>query len=384
MTGSSPRPRILELTSSARIGGAEQNLVRFLGGRDRSRFEYAVAALEPAGPLLEAVRGLGVQAVGLPGPNPFSPRLRRQLEKLLERTSPDLVHAYGLRADVVARSLARVRGTSVYVTAIRSPDPWRRFYHVWLDRWTARGGRVTLYIANSEAGRESRIQREKVPPDRVITIPNGVPLPPGPTAVEFKASPAAEALRERLSLPRGAGPLVVVVSNLRRMKGHTDLVAALVHVRERWPAARLLLAGRDESRGRVERAAVRLGLGPNVQFLGFVSDPLPLMRLSDVFCLPSHWEGCPTALIEAMSVGCTIVATRAGGIPELVRDGREALLVPPRDPARLSSALLEVLEDGALASRLAAAAQQRARRHFSLETMVRRLEDTYARLLGVS
>jgi glycosyltransferase involved in cell wall biosynthesis len=416
MTASPPRSRVLQVTSTAQIGGAEQLVLRLLEHYDRSRFEMAVVAMEPEGPFLDEVAKTGAEATGLPSQNPFSPWTRRAFAALLESGGFSLVHIHGLRADILARGLVRRAGPSgpltapACVSAIHSPDPWRRFYHVWADRWTARGGRVDLFISVSEAGRQSRIEREKFPPEKIIVIPNGV----DPERVERKgevcdhresadcavAAGASESPRRdrkraeaavaedsgaacaRCGLPTHGGPLVVIVSNLRYMKGHYDAIRALAFLREDFAGLRFAFAGRDDTAGAVEAAARKAGVYDRILFCGFVPDPFPLMRAADVFCMPSHWEGSPTALLEAMALGCAIVATTGGGTPEIVRHEREALLVSPRDSRALAAAIARLLRDRDLGRRLGAAARERVRQDFTAQQMVARIEEAYAELLA--
>ncbi|HBF34326.1 TPA: hypothetical protein DDW35_07155 [Candidatus Sumerlaeota bacterium] len=378
---SSSPPRILQLTSSAHIGGTERNILRFLKGHEAGRFDYTLVTMESKGPLLEEARALGVQSIGLPSQSPFNGQTRKRFRDILAEGNFSLAHAYGLRAETLARGMAHNAKVPAYVSGIRSPDPWRKLPHVLLDRFTARGGRVDLFISNSEAGRQSRIEREKFAANKIITIHNGIEPPEPPTAPEFRKSAEASALREKMGIAPDAWPIITVVSNLRPPKGHLDIINAAGILLPNFPKLCLLLAGRDDSNGQIQTAAQNAGLAANARFLGFTSDPYPLMRLSDIYCLPSHWEGCPTALLEAMALECSIVTTHVGGIPELARNEEEALLVPPQDPVQLSSALERLLLDPSLAQKLAHNARQRVLENFTLEQMIRRIEDAYDKLL---
>ncbi|MBN1866814.1 glycosyltransferase [Candidatus Sumerlaeota bacterium] len=368
-------PRVLHLTSSAHIGGTERMLLRFLEKCDRSKFLHVVATMQPAGPLLDACRKIEIETLGLASQNPLNPESRGQLRALLDTQPCAIVHAYGLRADVLSRGIARRARVAAFVSAIRSPDPWRRRRHVWLDRWTARGGRVGLFISNSEAGRQSRIEREGFAPDKIVTIHNGIDPPDLDTSFD------ASAARAQLGLEQRDRPVVAMIANLRRMKGHLDAIVALKLLRANHPDIRIVFAGRDDSDGLVREAAVAAGVEDRIVFCGFLADPLPLMRLADIYCMASHWEGCPASLLEAMALERPIVATRVGGIPELVRHEQEALLVAPGDPVALAEALKVLIDDRDRATRLARGARRRAMEHFTLRHMVERIEAAYVELL---
>jgi rhamnosyl/mannosyltransferase len=151
------------------------------------------------------------------------------------------------------------------------------------------------------------------------------------------------------------------------------------------PGARCTLVGDGPRRHELEALAERLGLGDRVTFVGSVADPLALLQTGDLFVLPSvAAEGAPMALLEALALGTPTVATRAGGIPEVVDDGRTGLLVPPGDPAALAGAMLRVLGDAALASRLSRAGREDARTRFAASSTTARLETLYSRLAGLA
>lgn len=374
-----PKPyRILQLTSTSDIGGTESMLLHFLAHYDRARFEVEVGSLVGSGLLTERARALGVPAWNLAMGFQLDPRGLLELFMRLRAGRFDLVQLYGLRADTIGRPLARLAGAGRIVSSIRSTDPWRKGRHVWLDRATAR--LATLWISNSEAGRASRIARERFPGDKIVTILNGIPLP----APELAAPPSAAErveFEKEAGLAPGDGPRVAFVANLRRMKGHADLIEALPAVLRERPGLRVLCAGRDDSAGEIPRLAAERGVAHAVRLLGFQSDTRHLIRHCDFLILPSLWEGCPVAVMEAMALGRPVVATRVGGIPELVESEREGLLIPPRDPAALAEALLRLAGNPELVRAMGEASRRRAERDFSVEAMTRRIEKAYLGLL---
>ncbi len=181
-----------------------------------------------------------------------------------------------------------------------------------------------------------------------------------------------------IGLDEAAFPVVAHIANVRPMKGHADALRAAAVVARHWPKTVFLFAGRDDSGGAYARLAGELGVGAMARWLGYHPRPREILRAADLAILPSHYEGCPAALLEAMAERRPIAASRAGGIPELVRHEREALLVEPRRPEALAEAIGRLARDRALRERLAAAARARAEAEFSLERMVRRYEERYA------
>jgi glycosyltransferase involved in cell wall biosynthesis len=189
------------------------------------------------------------------------------------------------------------------------------------------------------------------------------------------------ALKAKLAI--GAGERVVLaVGRLSHEKGHVDLVRALGALHNTNPALdfKLVVVGDGPERARVEAAARACGIGGRVLFAGHAADVRPFYALADALALPSHSEGSPNVLLEAMVSGVPVAATAVGGVPEMVADGESALLVPPRDAEALASALERLLTDATLSARLAARAKERALTHFSPDVFVRSLVEIYSEL----
>jgi glycosyltransferase involved in cell wall biosynthesis len=158
---------------------------------------------------------------------------------------------------------------------------------------------------------------------------------------------------------------------------------AVARVAKVVPRARFIVAGDGPLRAELEALVGRLGLEQNVYFLGFRSDPRALIGLLDVLVVPSHTEGAPLVVLEAMAAGVPVVASAVGGIPDQVRHGEDGLLVPPGDPAALGDAVLELLGDPGLARRMGAAGSRKAATDFSHATMVERAVKVYRTALGL-
>ena len=351
--------RVLLITSTSAIGGAEQMVLQLLEHADRERVCYEVASVGGTGELIEAAGCRGVVASDLGIRRLASPLNWRRMHGLLAGRRPDVVQVSGLRAELLARPVARALGVP-YIAWVHSIDPWRKAQHVALDRLTA--GCVTRWVSVCEAARAMRVQRERVPAERIQVIYNGIAKedPPG-------EGERAEA-RARFGLTEGV-TVLAAVGNLREAKGYPDLIEALVRLREGGKRVVCLCAGRDDSQGRIPELARALGAGDLIRFLGFVEQPRTLLAAADAVVISSHWEGCPINLIEAMRARKPIVATRVGGIPEMIEDGTSGVLVPARDPEALAAGIAKILGDPAAARRMAAAAEQRFARQFTAERM---------------
>ncbi|HSJ92776.1 MAG TPA: glycosyltransferase family 1 protein, partial [Gaiellaceae bacterium] len=180
-------------------------------------------------------------------------------------------------------------------------------------------------------------------PDRVSVVPN-----PAPAVPEL---PSREELRRRLALD---GVVLAFAGRLGPQKGLQVALEALSDV----PSVSLAIAGEGPERRALERQAAKLGLADRVRFLDGLDRPavLRLFRAADASLLSSSWENFPHSVVESLAVGTPVIATAVGGVPEVVRDGENGLLVPPDDPAALAGAIRAFVDDPALRDRLAAGA----------------------------
>jgi len=361
------RHKILIVTASSDIGGSERQVLHLLGGLDRSRFEPELLSLSGRGHLTDRAQKRGVPAinVGSAGPLLAAWRARAHIEKV----KPDLVYLFGLRTDAILRSTAKALGARV-VSAIRNTDPWRKWHHVALDRRSAK--HVDLFISNSQAGKESRLWRERFSADRIAVVLNGIELPDLATRGALRRE-----FRAKHGIPQDA-TLVGLVANYRPQKGHRTALRAFAKVVEKRPSLRLLFAGEDFMNGEVARQVIRRGLGRQVSILGHQKDLNPLYAALDLFILPSDYEGTPNTLMEAMAWELPCIATSVGGIPEVLREEDGGVLIPARDPARLARAMHYFSRAG---TSLCPALRARIDTDFSISAMIRRHEELFSKLL---
>jgi L-malate glycosyltransferase len=220
-----------------------------------------------------------------------------------------------------------------------------------------------LHVANSAATRRTMLESAPwLRPDAVRVIHNGIDTD------ALDALPAAE-----LGLPPGA-LAIGFVGRFDERKGILDLARAWPAVAKALPDAHLVMVGKGPEEA---RARALLADAPRVRWLGYRADAASVMKSLDVLAVPSHWEGFGLVAAEALAVGTPVVAAEASSLPEIVRDGAEGRLVPPRDPAALADALVALGRDGGTRARMAAAGVERIRTVFSLDAMI----DAYERVL---
>lgn len=236
----------------------------------------------------------------------------------------------------------------------------------------ARRASAARLIAVSESARAAYIAAGAIRPDRVVVVHNGI---------ADNAQPGAgRSLRAELGI--GQAELVVaMVSSLRRAKGHDVAVAAVGELLTSVPNVRLLIVGDGPLRAEVARAAS--ALGRRALLTGYRADVMAVLDAADVLMHPSCHDAFPTTIIEAMAAATPVVATRVGGIPELVDDGVSAVLIPaPPTAPELAAGLGELLRDPQRRRRLAAAARVRFEQEFTADRWAVRMGELYRSALS--
>lgn len=236
-----------------------------------------------------------------------------------------------------------------------------------VDGWSAWLSRAIVAPSPEMAAAYRRAYR--LPAGRLSVIPNA------PAAVPPDPGYDREGLRRAMGAV-GDGDLIIAVARLQPEKGLADLIDAVALISARKDTARLAIVGSGPEKGALSEQVDRVGLTGKVRLLGTRADVGELLAAADAFCLPSHHEGLPLSLLEAMQSGLPCVATRVGGIPGVIDDGVDGLLVPPGSAGDLASALEKALDDDELARSLGARALETVERRYGLSVVA----DAYARI----
>ena len=295
-----------------------------------------------------------------------------QIAEIFENLKPDIVETHNVKSHFLMRSsgLAKKYPWIAYFHGYVTTDIKMRLYNQ-LDRWSLRSAdRVVTVCEPFRRILESR----GVDPSRITVNHNSI------QPFEPVGEDAIEQVRRSLTCPAGT-PLLIMVSRLSFEKGHLDLLEALALLKREGSAFHALVVGEGHERPALEAAIARLGLTNDVTLAGHQNDVRPYYSAATLYLMPSHSEGSPLALLEAMIAGVPVIASRAGGIPEMVTDGVSGLLTEPKNPASIAQAIGRLLKDPGLARRLAEAALADTAR-FSPEAYRRSLIGIYRQVLG--
>jgi glycosyltransferase involved in cell wall biosynthesis len=365
-----PVPVALVMTSFE-PGGTERQMIELVRRIDASRWEMHVACFHARGAWLARARASAASVTEFPITSfrhASTVRQARSFGRWCRDTGIRIVHTADLYANVFALPSAAAADVPVRLGSRRDINPDKTLSQIALQR--AAYSCAHGVIANSRAAFD-RLRLEGVSPRRITVIPNGVDVDrfSATSDAPADAGDAGSSRRRRR---------VLMVANLRPGKGHDTLLDAAPSVLRRFPDAIFDIAGGGPERFRLLSRAAKRGVADAFSWHGHRDDIEKLAAAADIFVLPSRSEAFPNALLEAMAAGLPAIATRVGGIPEIVDDGRTGLLVRRDDPSELADALCRLMSDERLAAELGAAARQRIRACYSFERMTAQFEALYA------
>lgn len=330
-------------------GGAERFAVGLATHLPRDRFELWMCSTRRADPAVAAaLTEAGVKHLHLGRQYKWDVHRFARLVRLLRRERFDILHAHMFGSNLWGAIIGRACRVPVIVaheqTWSYEGSPLRR----WLDGRVI-GRLATRFVAVSSLDAKRMVSVERVPPEKVVMIPN---------AYVPRARSVHDDLRRELGID-GSTPLVAVISVLRPQKALSVLLDSYSRVLKAVPDAHLVIAGDGPCRGRLEQHARELELTNTVHFLGRRTDVDAILGAADVAAMSSDYEGTPLVAYECIANRTPLVATAVGGLPDIIEDGRTGLLVAPRDPPALATALIDLLTDPVKRERFAAAAAER-------------------------
>lgn len=369
-TSGSHTLRVLMLDLSHGYGGSSSRLLGLM-----SRFssdEMALAALQGK-PLAAAARRQGLRVYEI-GKHKLDPLILPRLVRVIRQGGFQVVDTQNIQSKLWGSLAAMFTGTALVSTlnswySLEHGGSLKGRFYTALELLTnfRLDGCIVVSDAIRQAARQAGIRDE-----RIDLIYNAVEIDP-------LTIPGNSAwLRARFGLPAKA-IVCTAVGRLVWAKGYEDLIRALAEVAKQEPRLHCLILGDGELRERLEHLIVEMGMKQHIHLTGFRErqEALSILKASDIFVMSSRQEGTPLALLEAAALGKPILATACGGIPELVQDGQEALLVPAGDIHQLGLGLLRLSHDPHLAERLGRQAQSKVQQAFSLNLQVQATQQAY-------
>lgn len=360
------------------IHGAGRMMIEMTMGFSPEAVRVTSCVLREGGTLGQKLHHQGVPLRFLDA-HRYSPLPVMTLCRIIREHKIDVIHVTDYQAATLGRLAAKLTGIPAIVHVRSHHSEFQRVPYPWYMERVNKGlaSGTARAIANSESLRQFAIEKMGFEPEQVVTIHNPVSRFTMPTVTEEQVA----RLRREYAIPAGT-PVIGSVTRFYTSKGICYLINAFAQVRAALPTARLLLVGDGPLAAELKQQAAALGLGDSVIFAGFRHDAPAHLPLFTLAAVPSLEEGIGNVAIEAIAAGVPVVASRTGGLPEVVVEGKSGLLVPPADTSRLAAQLLRVLQSPALLENLRNGCRDEATR-FSLDSYTARLEQVYRDVTGL-
>ena len=367
--------KILQLITELDIGGAEKVLLSFIRKLDRDKYNVMVAYMKGEGKLVEDFREAGVKVFNLKMRNRADLGAVIRLYRLLKRENIQLLHTHLIQADICGFLAGKMAGIPIIISTKHNPDEFRKKFSipVWLDGIFA--NHSDRIIAVSYAVKDFLINWEKISKDKFTVIHNGIDLE------EFNINIDISKKKRQLGINLSS-KVLGSIGRFNEQKGYKFLLKAISEILENVPDVRFIFVGDGPLRRELEKMTRELKVDQNVIFTGIRRDIPEIFSIMDVFIMPSIFEGLPLILLEAMAMGKPVIASRVGGIPEIVRHEVTGILVEPANPSAIANSIVKLLKDPVGAKRIGDSGREEVKRRFTIDTMTEKIEALYNGILS--
>jgi glycosyltransferase involved in cell wall biosynthesis len=370
--------RVLWIIDGLGRGGAENMMPPLLKQLNERGIESRVCVLQVKkdSSITNEIERLGIQVDVVNVTRLRNPTNLVTILRYVRQYRPDIIHTQLEESDIFGTIAAKIMNIPSITTlhTLEVVPKTDRSYWRNLIRWNLLGLFCSQIIAVSEITRQHYISMG-IKRNKIITLYNGVDLN---RFMGFRENPPQK--KSIFGLPNDS-IVLSTVAVLREAKGLQFMLEAIPEILNKIPDLYYVIAGDGEYREALQQKLKYLRLDDRVKFLGYRSDIPQILAASDLFVFPSLIDALPTVLLEAMAVGKPIVSSNVGGIPEILENGVNGLLVPPASSTYLVGACIQVLTDSGFASRLAANAIQVVQQRFDIRKQAGSLVDLYDRMV---
>ena len=375
------KKRLIWMIDGLGPGGAERLMPAIIENINTEKFEQRVCTLQNRnGNIIGkklAARGVTVDYLSIP--NLRHPNNLPKVLRYLRQHRPDILHTQLMFSNILGCFSANLLGFPSISTLHTLDTPKRRSssslrYQL---MWKSLRYFANKVIAVSESTRQHNIRAGGLPADKIITMYNGINLLP----FSPERFPDSDALKASLDIPEKSR-ILVSVAVLREAKGIQYMLKAMPVILKKIPDAYYLIIGDGDYAKELHALAVSLDIEKYVRFAGFQINIAPLLALGEIFVHPTLDDALPTVLIEAMAAEKPIVASNVGGVPEIVQDEINGILIPPADSVRLTETCLNLLVNPSKSRKMAKAGREIAEKKFSIKEQVKNLEKLYEEILS--
>jgi glycosyltransferase involved in cell wall biosynthesis len=371
-TGGGKLLRVMHVVLSLDVGGLERVVLSLVSRASSVGQIPSVLCLERRGDLADECEKLGAPVYCVDKPPGLRPRVITPIAELLEKIRPDVIHTHQVTALFYAGRASKRTGIGRVVHTEHGKNYARRFKTRWLGRWAGHYAERFFCVSSDIAAEVAgwRIVRSS----KLSVVRNGIDM----EAID--ASHSSD-VRTEMGIPLGAA-VIGTVGRLSDVKRQDVLIRALARLRRQNADVHLLLVGDGPRRTDLVKLAWKLGLADAVHFAGYQDKPQKYLAAMDLFALSSASEGMPLSVLEAWAARKPVVAFQVGGLPEIIEQRRNGILVPAGHETELAAAMLEVISNPKFAAELATEGRRRVETEYNLARTAQRYDDEYRALCG--
>jgi len=354
--------KILQFLSTAQPAGTELSVLSLVSRMNREKFQTEVCFLYPEGPISSRFLSQNIKCYHLGYGQVNILRVAWKLYRILKGGRYDVIHIYGLKANIIGRLIGRLAGCKNIVAGLRSIYPGNKesHLHLFLDKITL--CLVKLYISNSKTAVDFLVEK-------------------GYPAKIFKVVHSGIDVNAPIKKGENKGLVITTTARFEPPKDYKTLLLAFDILSKKGFDFTSQFIGDGSNREEIMELSAQLGLKEKVSFLGEREDVSEILERSDIFAFSSLFEGLPRAIIEAMAAHLPIVATNVGGVPELVDDGKTGFLVKAEDAEAMADKIERLLLDIDLRRRMGELGGEKIQKEFSMDRLVKDMEEIYTKLL---
>jgi len=361
--------KLMQITHDLAIGGLQRVVVNLCKYIDRNKFDISVLCLRNLGEFVHEVESMGIKVYFLPQENGTDYFSFLKVAKILRKEKIDVIHTHNTQPFFDGTVGALLSGRKIRIVhtdhARDFPDKRRYMFAEWLMSHFA-----YKVVGVSDHTSQNLIKYEKINPKKIVTIPNGI------DGEKFNISIDREAKRKELGI-KNHGPIIGLGVRLTEQKGITYLLKAMPIVAKKLSDITLVIAGDGPLEESLKKETLNLGLDKNVLFVGPRLDMPELLKLFDLYVLPSLWEGLPMVLLEAMAAECPIVATNVGGNGTVIKHKENGSLIEAKNTLSLANEIITVLSNSDLRKKYKEKSKKIFDAYFSAKIMSRKYEELY-------
>ena len=378
--------KVLHIITRLDTGGSAENTLLTCIGLNKNNYEITLAsgaAFSPKNELKKEAENNGVKFVIIPELVYWIAPLKEiisfcKIFMLIKKERFDIVHTHTSKAGILGRLAAKLAGVPIIIHAPHG-HIFYGYYNSFLTGIFIIVEKIAAeftdkIITLTEKGVEEHVKFGIAPENKFIAIHSGI------RADKFFSEPVdINNKRNQLGIPQNS-LLIGTAGRLVPIKGHKYLMQAMSQINKKLNVI-LLVIGDGYLRENLEQQAKQSGISNRIKFLGFRNDIAEILSILDIFILPSINEGMGRTLVEAMFLSKPIIATNVGGIPDLVKNDKSGILVPPKDPTAIANAIQQLLENKTLAKEMGKTGREIVKNEFTEKTMVEKIDKLYNDLL---